>query len=236
MTPRPEFVLEIEGAKFVCREGTNDGDIVRSVFSGEYALPNQEGYQPGAFCLDVGAHIGAFTVWAARKYHDARVVSVEPMGENQNLFLRNMEANHLSDRVTLLRGAAWSKKEPTVTIPYGDDSTESGRIHYYMGNASSVPHSGQSHVIVRTISLKEIMAGIDRVWCMKCDCENGEYPLLEEARPEDLQRCKWIVGEYHSGIERIQTVMAKTGFREHPAARAHEMFLFENPQTFAGLC
>lgn len=235
MTPRPEFILEIENARFVCREGTNDADVVRSVFLGEYALPNQDGYEPGAFFLDLGAHIGAFTVWAARKYHNVRVVAVEPIGENQSLFLRNLELNRLTERVTLLRGAAWSKKEPTVTIPYGDESTESGRIHYFVGNACSVPLSGQTHVTVRTISLAEIMAGVDRVWCMKLDGEGAEYPLLEECNHDDLKRCKWVVGEFHAGIERIRAVMAQVGFREHPIGRPSEMFCFENPRSFAEL-
>lgn len=235
MKPRPESVLEIEGARFLCREGTNDFDIVRSVFSGEYALPNQDGYEPGAFCLDIGSHIGAWTIWAGRKYHDCRVVAVEPMGENQTLLARNVDLNGLADRVTLLRGAAWSKKESVVTIPYGDESTESGRIHYYMGNASSVPRSGQSHVTVRTISLAEIMAGVDRVWCIKLDGEGAEYPLLEEASPNDLQRIKWMIGEFHSGIARVRTVMLANGFIEHPTSRSHELFCFENPRSFAEL-
>lgn len=229
-----ESILEIEGQKFFVRDNTNDSDVVRSCRV-EYALPNVEGYEPGSFVLDIGSHIGGFSLWALQKYHNCRVVAVEPMPENQTLLTRNVELNGLSDRVTLLRGAAWSKKEPTVTIPYGDERTESGRIHYYVGNASSVPLSGQSHVIVRTISLAEIIAGVDRVWCMKLDGEGAEYPLLEEAKPEDLKRLKWVIGEFHSGMERIRTVMAQVGFGEHPTSRSHELFCFENPRTFAEL-
>lgn len=230
-----EVLFEHDGCKFLCRENTNDFDVVRSVFAGEYALPNVHGYEPGAFCLDIGAHLGSFTAWCCKQYHDCRVVAVEPMPENQVLFARNMELNGLTNRVNLIRAAGWSTKEAIVSIPYGDDSTESGRTHFYVGNASAIPKSHLKYTIARTVSLHDIMAGIPKVWCAKFDAENAEYPLLKEAQADDLNRIRWVKGEFHSGIDDIRAIMIAQRFREHATDRSHELFCFENPKPFSEL-
>jgi len=224
-----EYEYHIEGQKFWCRDSTNDEDVVRSCRS-EYVLPSMEGYEPGSFVVDIGAHLGAFTCWSAQKYRDCRIIAVEPIPENQVQFLKNIELNGLQDRVSLMRGAGWSKKEPTVVIPYGDESTESGRIHQWVGNACDVPKSTNKHIIAKTFSMAEILAGMDKVWCVKFDAENAEYPLLEEASIDDLLRCKFLIGEFHLGIERIREVL-KGEFKEHKMDHP-ALFCFENPMAF----
>ena len=88
-----ESLYEIEGQKFHVRLGTNDSDVVRSCRS-EYVLPNTDGYEPGSFVIDVGAHIGAFSIWATQKYRDCRVIAVEALPENQAMFMKNVKLNN----------------------------------------------------------------------------------------------------------------------------------------------
>jgi FkbM family methyltransferase len=223
-----ESLLEIEGQKFFVRDSTNDSDVVRSCRT-EYMLPNMDGYEPGSFVLDIGSHIGGFSLWALQKYHQCRVIAVEPIPENQVQFMKNVELNGLQDRVTLLRGAVWKKSEPTVVIPYGDESTESGRIHRWIGNVTGMPQSHTQHVVARSMSLKDVMEGVPKVWCLKSDGENNEYPMFEESDPELLRSIKWIIGEHHRGIEPIRNVL-RIIFNEHPSPQGY--FCFENPLPF----
>ena len=223
---------EIEGQKFFVREATNDSDVVRSCRS-EYVLPNMHGYEPGSYCVDVGAHLGAFSLWAAQKYFECRVIAVEPIPENQVLFTRNVEANNLQNRITLIRAAAWSTKEPTLIIPYGDESTESGRMHFFIGNPHAAQKPSIKQTVARTISLKEIMYGIPKAWCIKVDCENCEYSLFGEADPDDINRLFWVTGEFHSCKDRLDSIFDPLGFINypHPAGNMGH-FLYRNPKPF----
>lgn len=229
-----ESILEIEGQKFFVRDNTNDADVVRSCRM-EYALPSMEGYEPGSFILDIGSHIGGFSLWAAQKYMDCRVIAVEPLPENQTLFMRNVEMNNLQGRITLIRAAAWSKKEPTLIIPYGDPATESGRIHYFIGNAAARPEGSINQAVARTISLKEIVSGIPKVWCLKSDCEGGEDYLFPDAEPSDLLRLKWVVAEFHNGREKLDTLFRSSGFTVHSTPGYHSNLLYENSIPFSKL-
>ncbi len=226
-----ESELQIDGQRFFVRDHTNDSDVIRSCRN-EYDLPNVEGYEPGSFIIDIGSHIGGFSIRACQQYHNSRVIAVEALPENQALFMRNVEANNLQDRVILLRAAAWSTKEPTVIVPYGDLSTESGRMHHWIGNAGAAQQPGIKQAVVKTIGLSDIMAGVDKVWCLKIDCEGGEYPLIEEADSDDLLRCQWLIGEFHDGIKRLDDVLLPLNFIKHPKPEYPAHFIYENPVAF----
>ena len=224
-----ESLLEIEGQKFFVRDGTNDSDVVRSCRT-EYVLPTMDGYEPGSFCVDIGAHLGAWTIWAAQEYQGSRLIAIEPIPENQTLFLKNVALNNLDDRVILIRAAAWSTKEPTIVIPYGDESSESGRIHKFIGNVTGLPQSHSQHVVARTVGFAEILSGAPKVWCVKWDAENAETPVIDEASIEDLQRCAWHIGEFHTNLQAIREKMSSAGFVEHAMPAGH--FCFQNELPF----
>lgn len=226
-----ESLYEIDGQKFYGREGTNDFDVIRSCRN-EYDLPNVVGYEPGSFIIDIGSHIGGFSIRACQQYHNSRVIAVEALPENQALFMRNVEANNLQERISLIRAAAWSTKEPTLIIPYGDLNTESGRMHHFVGNAQARQEPGIRQAVARTISLKEIMSGVPKVWCMKIDGEGCEDPLFQEADADDLLRCQWIIGEFHNRIETLDNIFLPLNFIKHPKPEYPAHFIYENPVAF----
>ena len=63
----------------------------KAVLDGEYALPR--GYEledPGSLrVLDVGANIGAFSVWAQRTWPGCHVTAYEPIPANARMFREN---------------------------------------------------------------------------------------------------------------------------------------------------
>jgi hypothetical protein len=84
--------------------------------------------------------------------------------------------------------------------------------------------------VARTISFAEIIAGAPKVWCVKWDAENAEVPVIEEATIEDLQRCEWHIGEFHSDLKSIRRKMTEAGFLEHVMPVGH--FCFQNELPF----
>lgn len=63
--------------------------------------------QPGAICVDIGAHIGAFTVPLANHVGAfGRILAIEGSPENFSLLVQNVQLNKLEGRVTCVQAIA----------------------------------------------------------------------------------------------------------------------------------
>ena len=84
---KPEvFQYEVRGASFNLRKGTSDWHGVQEVWRwGTYCD------SPGGIVVDIGACVGAYTVYAAKSAD--RVFGFEPDPENVYLLRQNLERN-----------------------------------------------------------------------------------------------------------------------------------------------
>jgi len=73
--------------------------------------------EPGGIFLDVGAHIGWYTIRAARAIGESgRVIALEPAASNRNQLERNLALNKITS-YTIVPLAAWSKSGPVRWSP-----------------------------------------------------------------------------------------------------------------------
>jgi len=121
---------------------------------------------------------------------------VEALGANVELLRRNVDANGVTDRVTVIHGAATNPGKKIATVRWNFDDTESGRHHRFIGNAQLGGSEGDSEEVAAW-SLDDLPSDI--AFC-KIDCELCEYDLLNSP---NVKRIAEIRGEFHSGIERI---------------------------------
>ncbi len=152
----------------------------------------------GDLVLDIGAHIGLFSIYAATL--GARVLAFEPDPRNLEVFRDNLAMNGFSKEVSVTQAAVWTErgfKEMYFTRNAGNNS------FYSFG---SWVHLAE----VRCVSFNEILDGIDGdVQVVKMDIEGTEYDIIREA---DLSRVRQICLEYHthSGLEaRVPSLLAK---------------------------
>lgn len=103
----------------------------------------------GSTIIDVGANIGAFSVWATNLlWRAARVIAVEPIPDTYRLLLANLDLNKHSgaDRVIPLNVAAYD--QPTTLVLASDDEQGQPVAHgdfSKIGNIGGIalkPHSG----------------------------------------------------------------------------------------------
>lgn len=80
-------------------------DDARLIFEGEYDMPLPRAPRT---VLDIGANVGLFSLWAAKKWPDARIDAYEPWPENADDFEKNLSN---FDNVTLFRKAAGMNRE-----------------------------------------------------------------------------------------------------------------------------
>lgn len=119
--------------------------------------------------VDVGAHIGLFTLRAIITYKSDLVVAVEPNPENLNLLYANILLNRVKDRVRIVKACAGrSRGKKKLFI-----SEESGR-------SSVLPLSG-NYIIVDEVRLDEELDGLD-VDFVKVDVEGAELDVIDGLR------------------------------------------------------
>jgi FkbM family methyltransferase len=186
----------------------------------EYRV-RQYGLPARSVIIDIGAHIGWFTLAAASAVSEARTFSFEPMPENYTLLAENLRLNSLTNRCQAFQMAVTDiAGEVTVGVrdqhPLGGVST-TGTI---LASAGGAPSSAITATRVRATTLDEILAdnGIERCALLKIDCEGAEHQILASAAPETLARIDRISVEVDSidestGMASLARLLSSRGYR-----------------------
>lgn len=136
--------------------------------------------------IDIGAHIGFFTLYASQFCNKGRILSFEPIKENYDLLLENIQINNILN-VTAFNQAVYNEKK-TVKIYLSKDQ------------AAHSSYSEQTNFVeVESISLKEIIDSYKISICnfLKLDCEGAEYDILKALPDEYFKNIMKICLEYH---------------------------------------
>lgn len=128
----------------------------------------------GDVFLDVGAHVGRYTLPVARAVgKKGLVIAVEADADNCNCLRNNIKLNNLHNIITI-NAAAWSNNEKLKFYP--GESSERGSIKRNMGD------KGDKYIEVNGRSvdslLEEVKAGIRVDW-IKIDVEGAELEVLK---------------------------------------------------------
>lgn len=185
------------------RPGTSDWNTVHACggTNDEYKTP--DGLT--GWGLDVGAHIGAWTVPTLIDNPGLRLVAIEALTENVDLLIRNLERNALRDRCYVLQRAAGGD----ARIYYSTDAQ-----HRFIGNAGapdgSHHHPTDGYLDVAGITLDNLLkypGETDGFTIAKIDCEGCEYPFLSS---EWVGKVALILGEVHHGWQRLVDILSPT--------------------------
>lgn len=141
--------------------------------------------------VEIGANVGTFAIYAAAKNPGVRLYSYEPIPENYEALIRNINKNGLQDRVS--------------TFNLGVAGASGKRDFLYL--ASSPEHSfikteGYDHAVaIDCLSLREILDSnsLAKVDLLKINAEGAEYEILYSAPQECFDRIDEIRMEYHDG-------------------------------------
>lgn len=173
----------------------------------DYDLSGND-YGPGQTVIDIGAHIGSLSIYAAT--HGANVYAYEPFLPSYELLQDNIRLNNLDKRIKPYRLAlAATRGEQT----FYSDPTNAG--------ANSLVLKTKHQHKVKTITLADIFTHnkIRHCHILKCDIEGAEYELFYTAPSELFQEIDRIYIEWHlldqdptHRPEALQAFLEKMGY------------------------
>ncbi|MEP9349368.1 FkbM family methyltransferase [Xanthobacter sp. KR7-225] len=181
------FELRGGGRILVPREVMHE---FKEVFFDEAYLAGMPlGVKEGATVVDIGANIGAFSVFAATRFKGCRVIAFEPDPVNFAVLARNAEGVPARAITPVERAIAGS----------------AGTLVFHRGDAEGVSTSGSlvrstgEKITVEAVTLEEAFAaqGIATCDLMKMDCEGAEFDILYGASDAVLARIRQMVVEIH---------------------------------------
>ena len=151
-------------------------------------LPNK-----GDTIIDVGGHIGFFTIAAARRCGEkGRIYTFEPNPDTFKRLIKNIKANNLSQVET--NNIAISKKEGVLNLKVGD-STEGSTI---MSKGKLKEYERNISVVSNTLDNIVLEKKIKKIDLLKIDAEGAEVLILKGAENHALSITEKILIETHS--------------------------------------
>lgn len=184
--------------KFLGREHTHDEMVIFEIWGDfPFYLPEpQYEVEPGYQVIDIGGHIGSYTVYAALR--GAKVITFEPHPETFNMLKQNVENNGIADKVTLINAGAWNEDT------FKDMITSA----FHTGGNSFIQNIfGDGHIQAELRDINKIMDPLKKVDILKVDCEGSEYTVFESMTEENLKKVQRIVMETHLGFERGEALL-----------------------------
>ena len=171
--------------------------------------------------VDIGAHIGAFTVWLHRQHDVAEAFCFEPDADSFSLCQFNLYQNGCRNVRLCERALAGSTRESEIwinPIAHARSSLYSNRVIDPTLYGRKVTESAIEHRKIKVISLSDWLQTVEGDFdLLKIDCEGAEWEMLD-ATPIAFTRFLTIVAEVHddpSGMHNRQEfagILCEHGF------------------------
>jgi len=160
--------------------------------------------------IDIGAHIGYFTIYAAKNAYQGTVYAIEPYRESFEILKKNLKLNDLANVKPF--HAAISKITEQVTL-YIDKNNQIGNSIFRMGKTTESEK-------VDSFSLGDFIKNnkIEKIDFLKIDCEGAEFEILLNLDKELLKNIHRISVEVHennnntNSMDELIDLMNKNNF------------------------
>ena len=158
--------------------------------------------------IDAGANIGTFTVFAAKRAPDARIIAVEPCDDTRRRLEQHVRLNGLAARVAIKPWALAAENGWRKMDARNGPSQSRGLLPL------------TSHVTsqdVRAITLESMLSteSLECVDLLKMDIEGAEHEVFPATPPAALKPVRAIALEYHPNGSKAHLFesLAAAGYR-----------------------
>ena len=195
-----------ESYLYSCKLGGIDFKFYDFIFSGvtEY-MPNEIDdynfdsidFKDGDVVIDIGGNIGTVSIYLAKKYPFLKIYAFEPVKQNYENFLNNIELNNINKDIIKVFNLAITKdrRDVILTSPFNN----SGASNIYNNFRGSGNIISNNDISIKSITFDDIFSNnnISKCKLLKIDCEGAEYEILYSANVENLKNCEYMRAEFH---------------------------------------
>jgi FkbM family methyltransferase len=198
--PNAETVCRLRnGTKFIIRANSFDIRMIKEVYihKSYHHLEINE----GDIVVDIGAHIGTFSIMAGCKIGKKGVVyAYEPVPTTFEILKKNVNINSLQDIVIPCKQGISNESGKKDFFTFGKgDKTLFHSSSFYREQTEVIDATVGEKIKVECITLEDIFEinGLDIIDILKMDCEGEEYNLLFGTSEEYLRKINKMCIEYH---------------------------------------
>lgn len=180
------------GLKVFFRENSSDEAVINHGFDNDIFFPAipDISIRPGMVILDIGAHIGTFSLLSALKFPTSSVFAFEPSYDSYELLRKNVSENRISNIKTI--NIAVTEKIGWIDLFLDEEN---------WGHSTS---SRISDKVVR-IESTTLPAFFERNGIKKCDlikfnCEGAEFDIILSLNASVLRSIGMMLILYHEDL------------------------------------
>jgi FkbM family methyltransferase len=213
------------------RKNTSDEQVIAGIFKQEKFFKGVPEYKPkqNHIIIDVGAHIGTFSLLASSKVKKGIVHSIEASQESYDLLRINVALNKVININT--HHLALSDKNEICYL-YQDVGNWG---HTIVSNVSRITET------VECCSLQTFLDknGIEKCHFIKLNCEGAEFPILLHSSRYTLQHFevmlilyhndRWSANSFYDLIDHLQASGFTTRLRNQTKKRGWIIAINRNP-------
>ena len=163
--------------------------------------------------IDIGAHLGFFTIKAAKQAYNGTVYALEPFSKHYSLLKNNILSNNIKN--VKFYNQAITDKASELTFYY--------TMHGDPGDTSLFKINQEENIFeekVKSVSLQDFFNQEKITKCnfLKLDCEGAEYAILMAADGSTLSKIQKIAMEWHRFApdhdpKRLANFLKESGFK-----------------------
>jgi len=165
--------------------------------------------------LDIGAHIGLFSIYTNILNPQVQIIALEPEPNNFALMIENFKLNHVKNVVTKCLAVIPNECEKSL-------SSTTLYLNQNSHNHSTIEQLNHSTITVPATTLENLIAKnkLKKIGLLKMDIEGAEFDIIKTLKPENIKTILNLVVEYHED-EINKRVDLENIFRSHGFSVEH---------------
>lgn len=184
-----------KGIEVNYRGGTEDENVLGHSFEKDIFFREIPSFKPSArpVIIDIGAHIGTFSLLSSMKFPEATIFAYEPSRDTFEILKKNKASNRL-DRMKVFHEAV-STHQGTTRLFH---SVKTGNWGH-----SITKELSDSFEVVNTTTLEAIVRDnkIDFIDLIKFNCEGAEFGILHNTPHEIIKKIGSGIILYHEDLD-----------------------------------
>lgn len=165
--------ISCDDLQFDVRPGTSDEKAIREVVARRAYARYKFAPAADETWLDLGANVGAFSVWAATRHPTVRVHAYEPDPDGCELMAHNLRLNGVRHQVEITQAAVVTDRRRTAVLHC---NTARGNV---WRNSIEREWRGGEDIRVPARHISTVLPELPSGTYLKMDVEGTEMPILE---------------------------------------------------------